>query len=205
MSSEFCQRFSRLVLLASVTALLASCQSAATYSQTDQAAGPVERGRYLVTVAACNDCHTPLVMGPQGPEPDMSRTLSGHPQDLPLGPPPLLEQGWMWGGAASNTAFFGPWGVTYAANLTPDENTGLGIWSEEMFLEALRTGRHMGQSRPIQPPMPWPSYSQMREDDLKAIYAYLRSLPAIHNRVPEYQPPTSTAPDQDAAGASSGQ
>ena len=79
----------------------------------------------------------------------------------------------------------GPWGVSYAPNLTPDETTGLGIWTEEMFLQALRTGRHMGTSRPILPPMPWQVYGQMPEQDLKAIYAYLRSLPPVRNRVPE--------------------
>jgi hypothetical protein len=83
------------------------------------------------------------------------------------------------------TASSGPWGNTYAANLTPDENTGLGIWTEEMFIGALRTGRHMGVSRPIQPPMPWQVYGRLPDEDLKAIYAYLRSIPPVHNRVPQ--------------------
>ena len=91
--------------------------------------------------------------------------------------------------AATGTAFAGPWGVTYAANLTPDENSGLGIWTEEMFLAALKTGKHMGTSREIQPPMPWYSYSQMTDEDLRAIFAYLKSIPALPNHVPDYQPP----------------
>ena len=78
-----------------------------------------------------------------------------------------------------------------AANLTPDQNSGLGIWTEEMFIKALRTGRHMGASREILPPMPWSNYSKMTDDDLKAVYAYLRSIPAVHNRVPEPIPPTT--------------
>ena len=160
-------------------------------------ADPVERGRYLVTIAGCDDCHTPFVVGPEGPHPDMTRRLSGHPEVLVMDAPPALAGAWMWVGAATNTAFAGPWGVSFAANLTPDENTGLGIWTEEMFIGALRTGKHMGQSRPIAPPMPWPAYGQMTDEDLKAVFAYLRTIPPIVNRVPDYQPP----PEPQAAPA----
>ena len=88
-------------------------------------------------------------------------------------------------GFATNTAFSGPWGVSYAFNLTPEQNTGLGIWTEEMFIQTIRTGRHMGVSRPINPPMPWPAYRNATDDDLKAVYAYLRTIKPIKNRVPE--------------------
>jgi hypothetical protein len=116
----------------------------------------------------------------------MTRMLTGHPEDLAMPPPPALPEGpWMWIGAGTNTAFAGPWGVSYATNLTPDENTGIGIWTEEMFVNALKTGRHMGTSRMILPPMPWPAFAHFTDDDLKAMYAYLRSLPPMHNRVPE--------------------
>src|SRR4051812_26973895 len=82
----------------------------------------VERGKYLVTIGGCNDCHTPLKMGPHGPEPDGSRRLSGHPEQMAMPPAPSLPKGpWMWTGAATNTAFAGPWGVSYARNLTPDQ------------------------------------------------------------------------------------
>jgi len=151
---------------------------------------PVERGKYLVTIVGCHDCHTPMRMGANGPEPDMTRMLSGHPESLILPPPPKTGDGpWAWMGAATNTAFAGPWGVTYAANLTPDELTGMKIWTEEMFVRSLREGRHMGTSRVIQPPMPWPWYRNMTDADLKAIYAYLRTIPAISNHVPDYQEP----------------
>jgi len=83
------------------------------------------------------------------------------------------------------TAWSGPWGVSYAQNLTPDENTGMGIWTEEMFVQALRTGRHMGVSRPILPPMPWEVYRRLSDEDLKSVYAFLRSIPPVKNRVPE--------------------
>jgi mono/diheme cytochrome c family protein len=145
----------------------------------------VERGRYLVTVIGCNECHTPLRMGPNGPEPDMSRMLSGHPETVAIESAPDGVTGpWMMAAATTMTAFAGPWGVSFAANLTPDENTGIGIWSEDLFVKTLRTGRHWGTSRPILPPMPWQSFSQMTDDDLKAIYAYLRTVKPVVNHVP---------------------
>jgi len=150
-------------------------------------ASPAERGKYLVTVMSCNDCHTPFHMTPRGPEPDMARMLSGHPQDFKLPPPPDLGKGpWVWAGAATNTAFAGPWGISYAANLTPDKVSGLasGGWSEERFIKAMRTGKHFGESRPILPPMPWQGLSQATDADLKAIWAYLQTVPPIHNEVP---------------------
>jgi len=99
--------------------------------------------------------------------------------------PPKPVGPWQWSGAATNTAFAGPWGVSYGANLTPDRDTGLGQWTEKMFLDAMRTGKHAGAGRPILPPMPWPSYKQMTDDDLKAVFAYLQSVKPISNRVPE--------------------
>ena len=146
----------------------------------------VQRGKDLVWSIGCNDCHTPKKMGPAGPEPDEARLLSGHPEDPGMPAPPALPKG-PWGIVVNMdlTAWSGPWGITYAQNLTPDENTGIGIWTEDMFVRALRTGRHMGVSRPIQPPMPWQVYGRLPDEDLKAIYAYLRSIPPVHNRVPE--------------------
>ena len=146
----------------------------------------IERGKYMVTVGGCNDCHTPFKPGPNGPEPDMSRMLSGHPDSFPISAPTgTASPQWMMAMAATGTAFSGPWGVSFAANLTPDENTGLGIWTEDMFVKAMRTGRHMGVSRQILPPMPWNNVGAMTDEDLKALYAYLRSIPPMHNRVPE--------------------
>jgi hypothetical protein len=145
----------------------------------------VDRGKSLVWAIGCNDCHTPKRIGPKGPELDTPRLLSGHREEPTLPPPPVLEPG-PWGIVTSMelTAWSGPWGVSYGANLTPDENTGLGIWTEEMFIKTLRTGRHMGASRQILPPMPWEVYGRLPDEDLKAIYAYLRSIPSVKNRVP---------------------
>ncbi len=152
----------------------------------------IKRGAQSVATGGCNDCHTPLKNGPQGPEPDLSRLLSGHPETVQLPPPPILSDGaWTWVGSATNTAFAGPWGITYAINLTPDKETGLGAWTEAMFVGALKTGKHMGTSRPIMPPMPWIAYSHFSEEDLKAMFAYLQTIPPIHNRVPAYAAPVA--------------
>ena len=145
----------------------------------------VERGKYLVTVGGCNDCHTPLKMGPNGPEPDMARMLSGHPDSFPIsaGTTPATDQ-WMMTAAVSGTAFSGPWGVSFTANLTPDPETGLGRWTEDMFVATMKTGRHQGKGRPILPPMPYPNVGGLNDEDIRAVFAYLQSLPPVSNRVP---------------------
>ena len=146
----------------------------------------LKRGKYLVTVAGCNDCHTPFAMGPNGPEPDMTRMLSGHPESANLPPAPALPPGpWSAVTSETNTAFSGPWGVSYTANLTPDAETGLGKWTERMFIDTIRTGRHQGRGREILPPMPYPMYKHFTDEDMQSIFAYLRSIPAIRNKVPE--------------------
>ena len=152
--------------------------------------GAVERGRYIVSTAGCHDCHTPWKIGPKGPEPDMSRALSGHPEALKMPPAPALPEGpWLVVSAATNTAYAGPWGVSFTANLTPDAETGLGDWTERDFVATIRTGRHMGRGREILPPMPVPVYNNLTDSDLKAVYAYLRTIPPVKNRVPEPVPP----------------
>lgn len=109
--------------------------------------------------------------------------------------PPTLPAGpWTFVGSATNTAWAGPWGVSFTSNLTPDPATGIGNWTEDMFVRALRQGKHMGTSRQILPPMPQPWYAKMTEEDLKAIYAYLRTIPAIPNHVPDPIPPLAAQP-----------
>jgi mono/diheme cytochrome c family protein len=149
----------------------------------------VKRGEQLVTTHDCHGCHTPMKMGPNGPEPDMSRALSGHPDSMVMPPPPKLDGPWNWAGAATVTAFAGPWGVSYAINLTSDPDTGIGTWKEADFVKAIKTGKHLGVGRPIMPPMPWPAYRHLPDSDLKAIFAYLKSVKPIRNKVPDYQPP----------------
>lgn len=146
----------------------------------------VARGEYLVTVGGCDDCHTPKVFGPHGPDFDKTRRLSGHPAAEKLPPVPAGIIGpQQWGAVTNNhlTAWVGPWGVSFAANLTPDAS-GLGGWTPENFIQALRTGKHAGSGRPILPPMPWMNYARMTDDDLRAVFAFLKSLPPIANTVP---------------------
>lgn len=147
----------------------------------------IARGKLLTMIGGCQDCHSPKKMGPNGPEPDWTRELSGHPADAPL--PTVdkkaLQPGYWVLMAPDLTSYVGPWGITYAANLTPDEPTGIGVWTEEIFIKAMRTGKHMGGGRPILPPMPWYYIKQLPDSDLKALFAYLRSLKPIENMVPQ--------------------
>lgn len=180
---------------AALTTLIATASAPAPQARPAAAAHrtPVELGGYLVNSMGCHDCHTPWKLGPRGPEPDMSRALTGHPEDLTMPPAPVLPPGpWIASFAATNTAWAGPWGVSFTANLTPDKETGLGDWTEAQFIDAIRTGRHQGKGRAILPPMPYPAYANLVDDELKAIWAYLRSLAPVKNRVPQpIDPPES--------------
>lgn len=182
-------------LVAAIAALAAAPSMAAdgpAAKASPTSKNAVERGRYLVATTGCHDCHTPFKMGPEGPEPDLSRALSGHPEQLVMPPAPKLPEGpWMIVSAATNTAHAGPWGVSFTANLTPDRETGTGEWTQRDFVQTFRTGRHLGRGREILPPMPIPVYNNMTDADLGAIYAYLRTVPAIRNRVPEPLPPAA--------------
>ena len=153
----------------------------------------VKRGQYLVTINTCGDCHSPKIMTPRGPVIDSTKILSGHPANTALPPlePSALQPG-QWGGMSPDiTAFAGPWGISYAANITSDSATGIGAWTEEQFIKSMRTGKHLGaeNGRPILPPMPWPFIAKMTDEDLRAVYAYLKSLPPVSNRVPAPTPP----------------
>lgn len=149
-------------------------------------------GKHLVVTGGCNDCHTPKKMTPKGPVDDSSLTLSGHPAQSPV--PSLLPDQLQKGMAATFdlTAWNGPWGHSYSANLTPD-STGLGGWTEEQFLTCLSKGLFKGVegSRPLMPPMPAESVKNYSQDEMKAIFAYLKTLKPIHNIVPAYEPPVA--------------
>ncbi len=148
------------------------------------------RGRYLMSTSACMDCHTPWKLGDKGPEPDITRLYSGHPEAMKMPPAPVLPEGpWIMTAAATNTAWAGPWGVSFTANLTPDLETGLGRWTEADFIRTIRTGRHMGRGREVLPPMPIAVYNNFTDRDLKAIFAYLRTIPPVRNKVPDPVPP----------------
>jgi mono/diheme cytochrome c family protein len=159
-------------------------------AQGGASGSPVKRGEYLVTIGLCHDCHTPLVNGPDGPAPDMKRALSGHPQDMVVKAPAKVSEPWIGAMAPTLTAWSGPWGVSFTANLTPDKETGvLRDFTEEQFIQTMRTGRHQGQGRQILPPMPWPLIGKMTDEDLKAVFAYLRQIAPVRNKVPDPIPP----------------
>ena len=179
------------ILGLAVAATVAVAFPAQAQTKAGTTADKVARGKYLVSTSACHDCHTPWVMGEKGPEPDMTRALSGHPEGMVLPPAPKLEAPWVAAFAATNTAWAGPWGVSFTANLTPDRETGLGKWTQRNFVETIRTGRHMGRGREILPPMPIPVYRNFTDADLEAIFSYLQSIPAVRNRVPEPLPPAT--------------
>ena len=178
-------RISSFLLISAVAAACSSPAPAPAATTTPASNVSVDRGKYIVSTAGCHDCHTPMKMGPNGPEPDMSRALSGHPAEEKVEKGPALSGPWIAAVNTTGTAWSGPWGISYTANLTPDRNTGLGIWTEDMFMRAIREGKHMGTSRPILPPMPWPVYRNLTDDDLKSVFAYLQSLKPIANRVPD--------------------
>ena len=164
--------------------------AASVMGQNAPPPGDVTRGEYLVKGMGCGDCHTPMKMGPSGPEADNSRTLSGHPQSLVMPPVPELPKGpWMAVVSATFTSWAGPWGVSFTANLTPDRETGLGAWKAQTFVDTIRSGRVMAKGRRLLPPMPFPAMQNLTDADLASIFAYLQTLPKIANRVPDPVPP----------------
>jgi cytochrome c553 len=146
----------------------------------------IARGEYLVEIMGCHDCHTPAKMGPNGPEQDRSRALSGHPESLVMPPAPALPPGpWVASIAATFTAFASPGGTVFTRNLTPDKETGLGDWTVEEFIATMKTGRERGKGRPVLPPMPVQNLKALSDSDIRALFAYLQSIPAIKNRIPD--------------------
>ena len=147
----------------------------------------IKRGEYLVNIMGCHDCHTPKVMTEFGPAPDTTRLLSGYNASIPLGSydTAIASKGeWvLFNGQI--TAFAGPGGLSYAANLTPDE-TGIGGWTLDHFRKALKEGKSKGidGGRPLLPPMPWQYFRHINDEDLSAIFDYLKSLKPVNNRVP---------------------
>ena len=181
-------------------AVAAAGQAATPGPAAVDAAAQIAQGQHLVMIGACNDCHTPMKMGAQGPEPDMERMLSGHPEGLPLPPAPAASGPWVVAANSTGTAWAGPWGTSFTANLTPDADTGLGEWTVDTFRDTIRNGRHLGRGRALLPPMPWPMYKHMSDEELAAVFAYLQSIPAVKNKVPEPLPPPG-APSAEPAPA----
>jgi hypothetical protein len=153
--------------------------------------GAVERGAQIVHLGGCNHCHTPWMFDAAlgMPVPDMKRMLSGHPADAPdpegkVGKRDVALIG------PTFTSFAMPFGIVYAPNLTPEKETGMGSWTEKMFVDAIRNGKHMGgNGRAILPPMPWMDLAMLPEADLKAVFAFLKTIPEVRNAVPAHKVP----------------
>lgn len=152
----------------------------------------IARGAYLVTIMGCDDCHTPKKMTENGPVFDLDRRLMGYPADQPLPKldPAMVGPGQWVAFGPELTAAIGPWGASFAGNLTPD-GTGIGFWKEENFIKAIREGKLKGMDngRPILPPMPWQNFAKASDEDLRAIFAFLKSIKPIQNVVPQPIPP----------------
>jgi len=151
----------------------------------------IKKGEYLVTTIGCNDCHSPKRMGEHGPEVIPELMLSGYPGDRPVAKvsADALKNGWgMFN--ADLTSFVGPWGESFAGNLTPDPS-GIGNWTEEQFKKSLTQGKFKGVDggRMLLPPMPWQNWANMKDEDVKAIFLYLKSIPPVRNVVPAPIPP----------------
>lgn len=186
-----------LALPCLILALIASCnekksKEVTVDEETVKTESMTQRGEYLVNTLGCTDCHTPKKMTDQGPVHDMDKYLMGFdasqslppiPENVPIGPWVLFS--------GDLTAAVGPWGTSYAGNLTPHE-TGIGNWSLEQFKKALREAKFKGldDSRPIMPPMP-KHYAYLTDEDITAIFEYLKTIKPIDNVVPAYQPPSS--------------
>lgn len=185
-----CTKVSAIIIAAvALTVSVISCDNTkenTTASQTISNDSLVKRGSYLVNAMGCDDCHSPKKMGQHGPEVIPELRFSGYPSDRPVGKvdSSVIKNGWtLFGPDFTNAA--GPWGVSFAANISSDE-TGIGTWSEAQFLTAIRKGKYKGLegSRDLLPPMPWFMYRNLNDTDLKSIFAFLKSTPPVKNMVP---------------------
>lgn len=118
----------------------------------------IMRGKYLVTIGGCSDCHTP---GHFFGTPDMSRFLGGSDVGFEI---------------PGQGVFVGP-------NITPDKETGIGSWTREQIVTAIQAGQRP-DGRMLAPVMPWQAFAQLTADDATAIAAFLQNLDPVRNQVP---------------------
>ncbi len=182
-----------MMILFAVVFLQVSCNS--SQEKTVIKEEMIKRGEYLVNFGACNDCHSPKIFTDMGPVPDTFKLLSGHQQGavLPRIDTSAIAPGRWYLGSNDLTVWVGPWGISFSANLTPDVQTGIGGWTEEIFVRAMRNGLHLGAGRPLLPPMPFMGLAGLRDEDLKSVFAYLKSIKPIRNKVPDPIPPSEVA------------
>ncbi len=186
-----------IALLLSGTIIFSHCSSNTESKTTEvktvaEPAKPTDaalakKGKYLVEIIGCNHCHSPKKMGPNGPEIISELLLSGFPSDRPMVTfdSKLVKSSGFAMFYPDLTAAAGPWGVSFAGNLTPDA-TGTGSWTFEQFKTALTKGKFKGLDggRTLLPPMPWQGFAAMTDEDIQSIWAYLKSIPPVKNMVP---------------------
>lgn len=198
---------STIIVLISVFIIISSCQQNPSQNSEAESAeketyellgydSEVAWGEHIVTISGCTDCHSPKVMTDHGPEPDPNNLFAGHLASEPVAnlDRKAIEQNGYAACSPSFTSWVGPWGISYAANLTPHA-TGLGNWTLEHFSRAIREGKFKGleNERDLLPPMPWFQYKYMTDDEVSAVFAYFQSITPIENVVPSPQPPLAAA------------
>jgi len=186
-----------------IMVIMTSCHDATPGVVIKDSATMVKRGEYLVASIGCDDCHSPKKMGPHGPEVDLELRFSGYPAGRPLATwDTNTTKSW----ALFNqdlTACVGPWGVSFAGNITSDA-TGIGNWTEQQFVKCLREGKWKGldSARPLMPPMPWQNFRKLTDEDLKSIYHFLKTTKPVNNTVPAWMPPGKFSMVKQAASLS---
>jgi hypothetical protein len=185
-------KFAAVVVLA-LAGIAAGCNKSAPGQASAPAesftAAQVTRGADLVSEWKCNFCHTPEVKGPDGkPIPNPERLLSGHPQDEKI---PDVSDMVITSDAfmefldnLDNTVWASNDMLVFSANLTPDNETGIGTWTSAQFVATIRQGQHMGLGKRLLYPMPWQELAELPDADLISIYAYLRTVEPVRNKVP---------------------
>jgi hypothetical protein len=196
---------SQAILLIVILVILGSCGTKAEFEPRSHVKSDdqeevyrqynIERGKRLVELGGCSYCHTPKIKTALGYKPDRDKYLSGYPEDEPLPDLPYAE---IISGEAENkfyttdaTIWVGRWGVSFAPNLTPDPETGLGNWKEEDFIQIFRGNKHFSEGSQVTSPMPVNVYSQLSYFELKSIFIYLQTIPPVKNEVPARIPPGS--------------
>jgi hypothetical protein len=181
-------------ITAMVTIALVACSESTASKKRENIAMTeqemIQRGSYLVNAIGCDDCHSPKKMTANGFEIIPELRLSGFNPEMASLKPKIdaVKEGWMLFGTDLTTAI-GQWGQSYAANLTSDA-TGIGNWKEEQFIKALREGKYKGldNTRALLPPMPWFVYKNLTDDDLKSMFAFLKTTKPVKNVVPAPKP-----------------
>ena len=170
-----CSLFLSILIITSTV----SCKNISDKTQYSQQ--QVQTGETLVAQGKCNFCHTPddAIDG---------KILYGHPANdkIPKIPNvPFGSQQWEeYVANLDSTVWIAGDKIVFSANITPDKKTGIGTWSEEDFINTIRTGTHPGWKKDLNNPMPWLEYAKLSNEQLTSIYAYLMSLQPVNNKVP---------------------